>query len=67
MAVPECCQVVAGLLSFGQRGLSTNPLLQAFGLGMMSSFRTETGHGAKAVQVVDRGESFLLREVPPDH
>ena len=50
-------------ITFAER--TDNPLLHAFSLGMMSSFRAETGQGAKAVQLVEKGKSLLPREVPP--
>ncbi len=50
-------------ITFAER--AGNPLLQAFSLGMMSSFRAETAQGAKAVQLIERGRSLLPREVPP--
>lgn len=50
-------------ITFAER--AGNPLLQAFSLGMMSSFRAETGQGARAVQLVEKGRSLLPREVPP--
>jgi len=50
-------------ITFAER--AGNPLLQAFSLGMLSFFRAETGQGAKAVQLVERGKNLLPREVPP--
>jgi transcriptional regulator with XRE-family HTH domain/tetratricopeptide (TPR) repeat protein len=44
---------------------SGNSLLQAFSLGMMSSFRAETGQGATAVRLVEKGKGLLPKEAPP--
>jgi transcriptional regulator with XRE-family HTH domain/tetratricopeptide (TPR) repeat protein len=50
-------------ITFAER--ADNPLLQAFSLGMMSSFRAGTGQGVTAVHLVEKGKSLLPREVPP--
>ncbi len=42
-----------------------NTLLQVFSLGMMSYFKAETGHGAVAVELVERGKSLLPADDPP--
>ncbi|HMC07824.1 MAG TPA: helix-turn-helix transcriptional regulator [Actinomycetota bacterium] len=50
-------------IAFAER--AGNPLLQAFSLGMMSSFRAETGQGARAVQLIEKGKTLLPASVPP--
>jgi tetratricopeptide (TPR) repeat protein len=57
-----CANYEASITFADQSG---NDLLRAFSLGMMSCFRAETGHGSKAVSLLEKGRALLPKDAPP--